>query len=306
MKPLKSILAGVDFSTCSGSALREAIRLSKRHQATLRAIHVIDTAIALELEANLTQIQGEVRKGLTAEAMRSWKEFAQNIEGAGVLEPMITIEHRTMGVLRMVKEHHADMLVLGAHGHQRPDVGSGTMATGCVRHACCDVLLVRDTHEGPFTNVVAAVDFSETSRRALERAAQIAVADGAKLHVIHIHALPWDPSTYRTPIPQADARFVERYKNILSQKLTDFSSSVMDANKGLSVTCALSDAGRHRSGIVEYADRVGSDLICLGTRGWSNFRDMLLGSTAEKALLYSHCSVLAVKPEGIAESMCAR
>lgn len=306
MKPLKSILSGIDFSSCSGTALKEAIRLARVHQATLTAIHVVDTAIALELEANLTQMQGEVRKGLIAEAMRNWKEFAQSIQGANTLEPIITIEHRTMALLRVVKEHHTDLLILGAHGHQRPDVGSGTVATGCVRHACCDVLLVRDTHNGPFGTVVAAVDFSETSRRAMERAAQIAVADGAKLHVVHIHALPWDPSTYRTPIPQADARFVERYKNILNEKLTDFARPIMDSCKGLSVTCALSDAGRHRSGIVEYADRLGADLICLGTRGWSNFRDMLLGSTAEKALLYSHCSVLAVKPEGFAESMCTR
>lgn len=306
MKPLKSILAGVDFSPSSAAALREAIRLSKLHLGSLNVVHVIDTAIALELEASLTQLQGEVRKGLVAEAQRTWKEFAQNIQGAGELEPVITVEHRIMGLLRMVKDFQSDLLVLGAHGHQRPDVGSGTIATSCVRHACCDVLLVRDTHDGAFTTVVAAVDFSETSRRALERAAQIAAADRAKLHIVHVHALPWDPSTYRAPIPHADAHFVERYKSLLNQKLSDFSKPFMDNNKGLSVTCALSDAGRHRSGIVEYADRVGGDLICLGTRGWSNFRDMLLGSTAEKALLSSRCSVLAVKPEGFSESMSAR
>jgi hypothetical protein len=49
---------------------------------------------------------------------------------------------------------------------------------------------------------------------------------------------------------------------------------------------------------VQYAQGVGADLIVLGTRGRTNLRDLLLGSTAEKVLRDSVCSVLAVHPEG--------
>jgi nucleotide-binding universal stress UspA family protein len=41
---------------------------------------------------------------------------------------------------------------------------------------------------------------------------------------------------------------------------------------------------------------MGADLIVLGTRGHTNLRDVLLGSTAERALSESTCSILAVKP----------
>lgn len=306
MKPLQTILVGVDFSECSAAALKEAMRLARSHNAVLKVAHVIDTQVALELEASLSQFQGEIRKSLIAEAERSWNKFAASLPGADVLRPSITVEHRTMGLLRMARELKADLLVLGAFGTQKPDVGAGTIATSCVRHACCDVLLVRDTHAGKFRRVVAAVDFSETSLRSLERAAQIAGFDAAELHVVHVHAPPWDPSQYAPGMPAMDPHFCERYRSILSQKLAEFASPITKAHGGLKVHCALSDAGRHRSGVVDYAQRVEADLICLGTRGWSNFRDMLLGSTAEKTLLTSKCSVLAVKPEKFADSMCVR
>jgi nucleotide-binding universal stress UspA family protein len=41
---------------------------------------------------------------------------------------------------------------------------------------------------------------------------------------------------------------------------------------------------------------VRADLVVLGTRGEHSLRDLLLGSTAEKALAAAGCSVLAVKP----------
>ena len=46
----------------------------------------------------------------------------------------------------------------------------------------------------------------------------------------------------------------------------------------------------------DYAAKAGADLIVLGTRGKTNLRDILLGSTAERVLAESRCSVLAVKP----------
>jgi len=60
-------------------------------------------------------------------------------------------------------------------------VGMGTLASACVRSVQTDVLIVRDTYRDPFHTVVAGIDFSSTSRRALEMAALIAHGEGAKL-----------------------------------------------------------------------------------------------------------------------------
>jgi nucleotide-binding universal stress UspA family protein len=65
------------------------------------------------------------------------------------------------------------------------------------------------------------------------------------------------------------------------------------------------DAGTNRLGIADYAARVGADLTVLGTRGKTNLRDILLGSTAERVLAESRCSVLAVKPAGFHHPLAA-
>lgn len=301
MRSIHTILAGIDFSPCSAAALREAVRLARLHNGQVHAVHIVDLQIALEMQAALTQLQEAIRDGLIADARQAWKEFLVKVPDAAGLEIEVSVDHRVYGLLKKARDIAADLIVLGAYGKQRPDTGAGTLATEAVRMAGCDVLLVRDTHQGPFSSIVAGVDFSDTSRRALERAAQIAAHDRGTLYVVHVFTPPWDRYHYRAPTPQADPHFMARYKSLLNQRLQEFVKPVAETMHDVSITCELSEAGGHRSGIVEYAERVGADLICLGTRGQSNLRDFFLGSTAEKALLHSKCSVFAVKPDGPGE-----
>ena len=187
---------------------------------------------------------------------------------------------------------------MGAFGDRRPEVGIGTVASACVRKSMTDVLLVRDTQPGAFTTVVAAVDFSETSARALARAAQFAAQDGAELHVLHVFSAPWHRLHYRAPARLAEPHLQKQYRDGLERRLAEAARRVSDAHPGLRVRTSCFEHKGHRSGIVEYAEGASADLIVLGTRGRTNLRDILLGSTAEKALAESHCSVLAVKPGG--------
>ncbi len=217
--------------------------------------------------------------------------------GAAGMSIEVSIENRIVGILRRAREQKADLLVYGAFGDRRPEVGIGTVASACVRKSMTDVLLVRDTQPGAFTTVVAAVDFSETSARALARAAQFAAQDGAELHVLHVFSAPWHRLHYRAPARLADLICRSSIETD-SSSFAEAARRVSDAHPGLRVRTSCFEHKGHRSGIVEYAEGASADLIVLGTRGRTNLRDILLGSTAEKALAESHCSVLAVKPGG--------
>jgi nucleotide-binding universal stress UspA family protein len=52
----------------------------------------------------------------------------------------------------------------------------------------------------------------------------------------------------------------------------------------------------HRPGVLEFAALLNADLVAVGTRGQSNLRDLVVGSTAEKVLRDGVCGVLAAKP----------
>lgn len=295
-RPITSIVVGTDFTPCSAVALGQAVRIAAWSGAALKVVHVIDTTVVIEVETALSEFQKNIRDGLVHDAEKAWGEFAATIPGAAGLPVEVSINNRIVGILRRAHENKADLLVMGAFGDRRPDVGFGTVATACVRKSMTDVLLVRDTQKGPFKTIVAAVDFSETSARALERAAHVAARDGAELHLLHVFAAPWHRLHYRAPTPLVQAHEQKQYRDALERRLAEWARPVTERHPGLRVRSVCYDYNGHRSGIVEYAKSVSADLIALGTRGRTNLRDILLGSTAEKALGESPCSVLAVKP----------
>lgn len=302
MKSITSIVVGTDFTPGCVAALREAIRIGLWNQASVRAVHVIDTLVATDLEEALSTFQKDVRAGLVADAQKAWERFAASIPGASAVPLEVRVDNRARGILAAANTANADLLVLGAYGSRAPDVGLGTIATACVRnasaHAPPKILLVRDTGRGAFTTVVACVDFSPTSLVALDQAARVALQDGAALHVLHVFQAPWQQLHYRAPTPEADPRFQQQYRDSLERRLVAFAATLGREIEYLKPTFAVIDDQGHRAAIPEYARRVGADLIVLGTRGRTNLRDVLLGSTAEKVLRESTCSVLAVRPDG--------
>jgi len=298
MQNITSIIVGIDFTPCSAVALRQAMRVASISRATLRPIHVIDTLVVVDMAEALSEMQTNIREALIGDAQQAWSTFAAEIPGAADVRLEVEVNNRIVGILRLAKRAKADLLVMGAFGTRKPEVGVGTVASACVRKSMTDVLLVRDTQGGPYRKLVAAVDFSETSHRALERAAMLAAQDGADVHVLHVFDAPWKRLYYRAPTAHATPHFKKQYSDALQRRLTSFSEAVCAEHARVGFTHVVHDASGHRSGITQYAESVGADLIVLGTRGRTNLRDVLLGSTAEKVLQESRCSILAVKPKG--------
>lgn len=304
-RPYAAIVVGTDFTPCSAVAVGQAVRIAAWSGAPLHVVHVIDTTVVVELESVLSEYQHGVRSGLARDAEKAWGDFAAQIPGTAGLRLEVEINNRIFGILSNARRHKADLLVMGAFGERRPDIGFGTLATACVRKGMNDVLLVRDTQAGPFKCVVAAVDFSETSARAAARAAAFAARDGAELHVLHVFAAPWHHTPYLALDSMAALGLQQQYRDGLERRLAAFVAPLAEAHHGLRLRSICFEYSGHRSGIAEYATGVSADLIALGTRGRTNLRDILLGSTAEKALGESRCSVLAVKPEGFHHPLAA-
>lgn len=296
--PYTSVSIATDFSACSAVAVRQGIRVARATGAAARVIHVIDTSVAIELERALSREQADIRSALTRDAAQAWESFARGVDGAAELELDVAINNRVAGIITRCREAKSDLLVLGAFGDRRPSVGAGTVATGCVRAAVCDVLLVRDDHPGPFTRIIAAVDFSETSVWALSRAAALAAIDDAELYVLHAFRPPWEQLHYKAPTLLTAEHLQKQYRDALEGRLAAVVRDVTKRYPSLQARTVLFPGHGHRSAIAAYAESASADLVVLGTRGARSIRDTLLGSTAEKTLAEARCSVLAVKPTG--------
>jgi nucleotide-binding universal stress UspA family protein len=140
--------------------------------------------------------------------------------------------------------------------------------------------------------IVVAVDFSEASEAAVDKAVDLAKALGAGIQVVHafdLHVPMLNPHEIAIPEP-----YIEQSREAAASRLAVVVEKIKAA--GLEAGSQLVEAPSAR-GIVDAAERVGADLIVMGTRGNSGLRHLLLGSVAERTLRLAHCSVMTVKSD---------
>ena len=156
------------------------------------------------------------------------------------------------------------------------------------------MLLVRGYHDERFKNVVACVDFSESSHRVIEQAIRVAQQDEASLRLVHVFSPPWQETNYvRRPSPEDQQHHLNSLSERLRVALEPFESEI----HALQVETNVVENARESDGIVQFIESSEADLVVVGTRGRTGMRAVLLGTVAERIVRESPCSVLAVKPD---------
>ena len=129
--------------------------------------------------------------------------------------------------------------------------------------------------------ILCAVDFSDCSLRALEYAAVVARQHHAHLTVLHVYS---SMPAFDTPIADPDP-------DAIGSMVRVFMASVAaDADTSPTVI----HAEDVRNAIVAEADRLGADILVIGSHGRSGLDRLLLGSTTEKVVRKAQCPVLVV------------
>jgi len=295
MNALKTILVAVDFGKASEAALAQGLRMSAWNRATVHAIFVVDTGVLVEAQEAVSGFQEQIQNALKDDAMDRWNKLLPGHPGRSDCQFHIAVDSPSRAVIQMADKLGADLLVMGVRADTSGGNGPGPLATHCTERANCPVLLAADTQPGAFKRIVACVDFSLTSARALNAAARIALQDSSALHVLHVHRATWRESrlsVFQGLDPARQADIVEG----LRQKLQAQCDALGPEFNYLKPTIEVVEHQSHGRGIVEYARKVDADLIALGTRGRTNLRDVLLGSTAQRVIGSGGRSVLAVRP----------
>ena len=295
MSTIPSILVGIDYSPSCGNALREAARLSNAANRPLVCYHVLDE----EILSGFRKFNSYDEGGIVDYAREKLEKFIQKVIGAAhEIHTAISIGHPFEETLKMIEEHHAEMLVLGSKGLSRLE-GShvGRLASRCLGMAPVEVLLVRKNQDHPFRVIAAGVDFSENSIRAARRAAEIARQDSASLRLIHVYrpvvclndGFGGLGSSFPVSLePSIIEEFEARLEKIGYELGKEFDLQELSTR--------VLTSGRVSHEIETHLEEMNADLIVLGTRGRAGFKRLLLGTTAESIMSHTSCSALAVKP----------
>ncbi len=287
----KKILFPTDFSETANHALRQAVDLALVHKATLFIFHAIllhtddPQHLKMQLKEYLNQLENDT--------MESLKTKSDELKRRGVAVEISTEKSVSAfeAIMDKVNSLHPDLVVMGTHGRSGfKKLLLGSVAEKVLRHAPCNVLTLRDDSAiaegvGGFQSVVVPVDFTDSSRRALDVARALVSKDGS-LILVHVVASPIHPSFYAggvTRLFQLDPELPARIEENLRELLGDHVGEVVAAE------------GDIHSEVLKVGEERNAQLIVIGTRGLSGVDHLLMGSVTEKVVRASKIPVLTVK-----------
>jgi nucleotide-binding universal stress UspA family protein len=296
----QNIIVAVDFSNGSKDALRQAVRLARHDKGTVQAVHIIDSRVVEEMSTWLNRPLAEVRQETINSAQEDLKKMAAEVSPDSPIQCVVHVGTPLREMLLEVRSGKAELLMLGRNGASDAGRGPGTFAMACARKAECSVMLIAAGHTGPFRKVMVGVDFSDTCRRAVSAAAELAGRDRSTLRVVHTFFGPWTRLHYRAPTPSSP-EFQQQYRQSLQRQLEHFIDGLKLPEGDFTLQSSIEgDYSSPAFGLIRLAGEFGADLIVVGTRSRSGLMRLLLGSTAERVLREAECTVLVVKPSGFA------
>lgn len=300
----KHILVPTDFSPCAHHALTQAVELADTYDAHLHVLHVINELnmtfygtddIRAKAEVLYDRMKAEAEAELRALApLHPWSEVKTTITVDMGFDVASTIEE-------YIKDEHIDLVVMGTYGRESAQrIALGSVTERLVRRATCPVLTVGEeapwagSEEVVTNRVLAPVDFSEDSKRALRTAKRLAATYDADLDVLFVaeqHTVPvfeeGGTPSLDTVGMSADTR--QRAEAALKQV------AAMEGDPDLPLSTHVQE-GRIAHAIVDFAETHGTDLIVMAPRGLSGMDRFVLGSSTERVMRAAPCPVLVLHP----------
>jgi len=271
---VKNILCPVDFSDCSGRALRYAVGLARHFGSRLFVQHTTQPSTYLFLggmEANAGMVDVETQIQAAREEVR------RMLISAGVDTSEVTVLLNEGFVPQRITEtisnEGIDLLVMGSHGHRGFNrLVLGSFAEDIVHQTVCPVLVVNrpqtdfvDPDQGErLRTILLATDFSRQSDRALAYALKWGSEWGSK--VVLFHAVEETEPAMRGLVdlfPEYNPYF-ERQVADAWEKIAGLAPEA--ARQWCQVAYEVRQ-GNPKNEILRVADEQGADLIITGARG---------------------------------------
>ena len=140
-----------------------------------------------------------------------------------------------------------------------------------------------------FKKILCPVDHSECSYLALKYAASLALKDEAKLYIMHvIDTRAYDTEIYKFSPYKLDDATISKIHADLLKSLPEGTTDLLEVE-------TIVEKGIPFNEIVNTGEKLGMDIIVIGTHGRSGLTHVMMGSVAEKVVRKAPCPVLTVR-----------
>ncbi len=287
----RHLVVGTDFSSNAEKALNEAVYLTIKYGARLSIVHVIDERIS-QYSDMIPLPPSEMEEMLLQETRRILNEQLSSIDIDTIsYEAHVIFGEPYRELIQYAKSEDADLLIIGQKNVPLfKQILLGSTAEKLLRHTPIPLMIVHQKKVvGRYKTLLVPVDFSETSKAALDYAISIAKEEGAEITVLHV----WEESPLLSLaglLPLGDEQsdgllssFEKKQRENLDKFIAQFDYPKLKP---------MIKGGAPAVEIVRCAEELSVDLIIIGSIGKTGIRGMLLGNTAERVARVLPCSIL--------------
>jgi nucleotide-binding universal stress UspA family protein len=285
------ILLATDGTGPSAGAVRLAISLAAAPDARVGVLHVLEPLTAQGPPSARLLVSpdpgfAEQRKAAAATRLKTWlRDFGPT---AAEWPVEIRIGPVPATIVRAAEADGATLIVVGSGRHDRLERWFRTeTALRVIQISHLPVLAVPEAAGGRPRTVLAAVDFSDFSRRAVSQAIGLC-EPGAELHLAHVlWQRPYD-------MEGLDEGWTEQLRERNREDLEEWASALEGVSSVRPVMHHLEGSAPEE--LLKLADRIGADLIAAGSHGMGFLGRLLLGSVSTRLLRAATCPVLIAPP----------
>lgn len=254
------LLIPIDFTEQSLLAIKQAYNLAKYTHSKIVLLHTYEkNGMERESDLKALTLKTETESGVPTEFM--------NVKGN-----VYSI------VPKISEEIKATLVMVGLESHMKAKNIVGASASKMIRECTCPVISIRGKdHKDGCENILLPLDLSRESREKVDVAIQFAKYFGASIRILAVFSL-------------SDAA----YEN----QLLAYSHQVKQYIKSKGISCSnKSMASDHLAEtIVEYANKIESDLIIIMNKPNLSIKEFFSGTEAQKVVDVSNLPVMTINP----------
>lgn len=276
---MKKIIVPIDFSEHSEFALKTAAKLAKKNNAEIFALHMLEMSdIMLTASDGLQYEKAVYFYKLSEQKFESFlkKDYLKDIKVTPIIKHFKVFSE----VNEVAQKNDADLIIMGSQGTSGVKeffIGSNTERV--VRHSDIPVLVVKNqVKDVDFEVVVFASDFSEVCIKPYLNAVKMFEKIGSKLHMVYVN-LPNDRFKSSMEIEKRVVNFFTKAERNLDK--------MKDVHYVSDYTV--------EEGILNFANKVGADMIAIPTHGKKGLAHFFEGSVGEDVANHATLPVITFK-----------
>ena len=282
MRLQKKILLPVDVTAISKQQIDTAIVLAQLNNSEIIVMSVLSDTVLNE----------DVKTILVRAITDSLKKVRETLkkEGIKTKEPVIAYGKPEDRILKMAIEEKVNLILISSGNKGKSEKFKlGTTAGKLLRLSDIPVWVANSNDELRLTNILCPIDFSDTSKRALNNAILLSKDFKATLRVLAVYE-PFTNTSARLSLDEEKENFykLKRFEQELDQFIKQFNFA------GINYKVDIQHGIPHEM-ILHTIEKYNHDLLVMGTNGRTGLNRIIMGSITEKVTREMPCSFVTMK-----------